>query len=86
MEINNKAFKNALNHVAGTEEGQIVLAALMDSCGWNKTFLSTEDPQVTQYYAARRGLYGGLREVIRNEYLKKIEFNYKVVNDVKKEK
>ena len=86
-DVTDAHFKECLNHIAGTTEGQIVLYFLMEECGWSKTFLSSEDPQVTQYYAARRGVYGSLRNQIRPEYLKLIEFDYarKVEkNEVKK--
>lgn len=77
IEIDDKQFQQALNMVAATDEGRIVLAMLKDSCGWDATYLSSEDPQVTQYFAARRGVYGALRQHIRAEHLKKIEFDYK---------
>jgi len=76
-EIDDEKFKAALNHIAASDEGQIVLAVLKDSCGWDATYLSSDDPQVTQYFAARRGVYGSIRHLIRPEYLKKIEFDYK---------
>lgn len=75
-DITDKHFVECLNHIAATAEGRVVLAYLKDTCGWDKTYLSTEDPQVTQYHAARRGVYGGLRLNIRPQHLKEIEFNY----------
>lgn len=77
IEIDDKKFKEALNHIAASEEGRMVLAVLKDSCGWDATYLSSNDPQVTQYFAARRGVYGSIRQLIRPEHLKKIEFDYK---------
>jgi len=77
IEIDDKRFFDALNNIAASEEGRIVLAVLKDSCGWDATYLSSEDPQVTQYFAARRGVYGSIRQHIRPEHLKKIEFDYK---------
>ena len=77
IEIDDKRFFEALNNIAASEEGRIVLAVLKDSCGWDATYLSSEDPQVTQYFAARRGVYGSIRQHIRPEHLKKIEFDYK---------
>jgi ribosomal protein L19E len=76
--ITPERYLESLNHVAGTEEGQIVLAQLMHDCGWSRTYLSSEEPEVTQYYAARRGVYNGLRQHIRREYLKKIEFDFEI--------
>jgi hypothetical protein len=77
IEIDDKAFRDALNHIAALPEGQIVLAILKESCGWDDTILSSDNPQTTQYFAARRGVYGSLRKLIRTEHLKKIEFDYK---------
>lgn len=76
-QVDEKEFIRALNAIAGTEDGQIVLAMIKDSCGWDKTFIASDDPVVSHFYAVRRGVYGGLRERIRVESLKKIEFDYK---------
>jgi hypothetical protein len=83
IEVTDKLFQDALNAVAATDDGKIVLAMIMDSCGWDRVYMSSDDPQVTQYYAVRRGVYGGLRLKINPKYLKEIEFNYKrkVEND-----
>jgi hypothetical protein len=77
IEIDHKAFVTAVNEVAATDSGKILLACLKDSCQWDETYLSSEDPQVTQFYAVKRGVYGGLRKLIKIGYLKEIEFNYK---------
>lgn len=76
-QIDDKEFIRALNAIASTEDGQIVLAILKDSCQWDKTYLASDNPTISHYYAVKRGVYGGLRERIRPEYLKKIEFEYK---------
>ncbi len=77
IEIDQKAFITALNEVAATDSGKIVLACLKDSCQWDETYLSSDNPQVTQFYAVKRGIYGGLRKLIKIQYLKEIEYNYK---------
>jgi hypothetical protein len=77
QEIDNKIFVNALNRLAVSEDGKVVLAAIKDLCGWDMTYLSSTDLQATQYYATRRGIYGAIRKHINPEYLKEIEFNYK---------
>lgn len=76
--IDQKRFIEALNTVAASESGQVVLAVLAHECGWDKTFLSSEAPQTTQYYATKRGVYNGLRQHIKKQYLKKIEFDYTI--------
>lgn len=77
IEIDQNKFVTALNEVAATDAGKIVFAVLKDSCKWDSTYLSTENPQATQFYAAQRGIYGGIRKLIKIEYLKEIEFNFK---------
>lgn len=77
IEVDTKKFQEALNEVAATDSGKIVLAMLKDSCRWEATYLSSESPQVTQFYAAQRGIYGALRQHIKREHLIPIEFNYK---------
>ena len=77
IEIDNKKFTEALNEIAATDSGKIILAMLKDSCRWDATYLSSEDPQVTQFYAAQRGIYGAIRQHIKREHLIPIEFNYK---------
>lgn len=75
-EIDESLFIAALNRVASTEDGQIVFAVLKDSCQWDKTYLASDDPTVSHFYAVKRGVYGGLRLHIKPDYLKKIEFEY----------
>lgn len=67
-------IKKSLNHIAATPEGQDFLNWLMISCGWEKTIVASDDPQATQYWAARRGVYGGIRQNIEPRHLKVIEF------------
>jgi hypothetical protein len=75
-EIDDKIFIAALNRVAATEDGQIVFAILKDSCQWEQTYLASNDPVASHFYAVKRGVYGGLRQHIKSEHLKKIEFDY----------
>lgn len=77
IDISDKMFKTAVNEVAATEAGKIVIAALMLRCKWNSCIVSSESPQVTQFHAAQRGVYGSFRSEISNEHLKHIEFNYR---------
>ena len=75
MEIKDKTFQEALNRVAASDDGKIVLAWLKNACHWDATIMAT-DPVITQQYAALRGLWGKLRSFIRVSYLKEIEFDY----------
>lgn len=73
--ITDKTLTDAINHVAATEEGQLVLAYLKDWCGYgkDKTRPRMED---TFANAATERVYINLRKMIRPQYLKKIEFDY----------
>ena len=73
--ITDKTLTDALNHIAATDEGQLVLAYLKDWCGYgkDKTRPRLED---TFANAAVERVYINLRRMIRPEHLKKIEFDY----------
>ena len=77
IEIDEKLLSASMNEIAATDAGKIFFSSLKDVCRWDATYLSSEDPQVTQFYAAQRGIYGAIRQLIKIEYLKEIEFNYK---------
>lgn len=76
MKIDKESYTKALNVVASSEEGRIVLAWMARGCGWFETYLSDSDPTVTQYHATRRGVYNSLRKHIEPEHLKLIEHDY----------
>jgi hypothetical protein len=80
--INDKSIKDALNRVAATDDGKIIFAWLKDACAWDATILSSDNPTVTQYHSARRGVYGGIRQHIKRQYLKEIEFEYVIKNEI----
>lgn len=77
IEINEKLFKEALNRLSNTDDGRYVLSYLKDVLHWDDIYLSSKEPQETQYYATRRGVYGWLRSHVNHDNLKQIEFNYK---------
>ena len=79
--ITPETFKETLNRVAATEDGQILLAAIKDSCQWDMTILSSDDATKTMYYASRRGIWGGIRRKIQSKYLKVIEHDIEVTAD-----
>jgi len=76
IEIDDKAFVSALNKVASTDEGKIVLAMLKSVCQWDMTYLASDSAEASHFYAVKRGVYGGIRQHIRPEFLKIIEFDY----------
>jgi len=77
IEIDDEALRRAINEVAATDSGKIVFAAIKEECQWDATYLSSQDLQTTQFFAVKRGVYGGIRQHIKIQHLKEIEFNYK---------
>ena len=77
MEIDKKRLEEAINQVASTEEGKILLAAIKQECGWESVIFDS-DPAKMHFHAGKRAVYVALRTFIRNEYLKEVEFNYTI--------
>lgn len=75
MNVNEKEIKQAINEVASTEAGKVLLFHLKELCRWDHTYLSSENPTATQYHAAVRGVYNNIRNLVDNKYLKVIEFD-----------
>ena len=71
----------AINRVASTEDGQIFLAVLQKECGFHSNFMSMDDPNKTQVFAAMRGVYAKIRKYIRPEHLLKAEYKLEIVED-----
>ena len=71
----------AINRVASTDDGQILLAWLCHECGFQRNIMSMECPNTTQVYAAKRGVYASLRKSIRPEHLLKAEYKIQIVED-----
>lgn len=71
----------AINRVANTDDGQILLAWLCHDCGFHKNMMSMECPNKTQVYAAKRGVYASLRKSIRPEHLLQAEYKIQIVED-----
>jgi hypothetical protein len=76
-EIDEKTFIDALNHVAATDEGKIVLACLKEYCRFDGDILAENSTENTYANATLRRAYLYLRNRIRAEHLKKIEYDYK---------
>ncbi len=81
IKINREKLTTAINEVAATDSGKILLASLMMDCQYHTTYVNSSDPQATHFHAAKRGVYGAYRQLIRAEYLKSIEFDYKSGED-----
>lgn len=76
--ITEKALKGAVTRLSGTDDGKIFLAALKQDCRWDDTIVGAT-PEQTHFYAARRGVYGGIRKYIPIKNLKEIEFEYQII-------
>lgn len=78
IKYSTKEALEALNRIAASDDGRIVLAEIMRECRWNDTFVSFDSADNTMYHAARRGVWGGIRKAIKADHLKHIEFDYKL--------
>ena len=77
IEVSDDLFQQSLNRMAATDDGKIVLSYLKDWLHWDDVYVSHDNQNVTNYHAARRGVYASLRKVIEIKHLKDIEFNYR---------
>ena len=74
--ITRKTYLEALNRVANSDDGKIVIAAIKDRCKWDAVYLASDDPVKTHTYAAVRGIYADLRKDINKKHKVSIEFDY----------
>jgi len=83
IEIDEDAFVKALNHVAATDEGKVILACLKEYCRFDGDIIAENSMENTYANATLRRAYLYFRSRIRSEHLKKIEYDYKrkVVHD-----
>lgn len=83
IEVDEKAFVTALNEVAATDSGKVILACLKEYCRFDGDILAEGSTENTYANATLRRAYLYFRNRIRPEFLKRIEFDYKrkVAND-----
>jgi hypothetical protein len=77
IEIDEQSFTKALNEVAASDSGRIVLACLKEYCRYDGDVLVSNSLENTYANATLRRAYIYLRSRIRTEHLKKIEYDYK---------
>jgi hypothetical protein len=77
IEIDEKAFTDALNHVASTAEGKIILACLKEYCRFDGDILVENSTENTYANATLRRAYLYFRKRLKPEYLKTIEYDYR---------
>lgn len=85
LKVTTADVKESINRLAQTDDGKIVLAWIHKDCGFGINLMSYEDPNVTQVYAAKRGVYASLRKNINPDYLVDIEYRI-VIEQEKAEK
>ena len=78
--------REAIKRVASTEDGQILFAVLCHDCGYNNNYMSMDDPNKTQVFAAMRGVYIKTRNYIRPEHQWEAEYKIQIVEDEIKKK
>lgn len=74
--ITEKDFTEALNRVAASKDGQIVLACLKEYVHFDTDMLVVGNMESTYANATLRRAYLYLRNRIHYDHLKAIEFNY----------
>lgn len=81
IEVSKAQAREAINRVAKTEDGKVLLAVLQYECGFLRNAMSIDDPNKTQVLASMRGVYGKIRKYIQSEALIDIEYKIKFVGD-----
>lgn len=76
IEIDDKQFQESLNLICGTHEGRVVMAYIADWCGYARPKIGNT-LEATYANANVERLYLMLRDKIKPEHLKEIEFDYK---------
>lgn len=83
LKISEETARQAINRVASTDDGKILLYMLQEECGFMRNLMSSEDPHKTQVFAAKRGVYAKFRQYIRPEHLKSIEYDVEIARGSK---
>ncbi len=77
IEVDEKTFVTALNEVAATDNGRIILSCLKEYCRFDGDIIAENSMENTYANATLRRAYLYLRNRIRPEHLKRIEYDYK---------
>lgn len=77
IEVDEQAFIKALNEVAASDSGRVVLSCLKEYCRYDGDIVVENSTENTYANAVLRRAYIYLRSRIRPEHLKKIEYDYK---------
>jgi len=77
LEVTEEIFVSALNRMAATKDGQIVLSCLKEYTRFDNDIVVEGKPEDTYANATLRRAYIWLRKRIKPEHLKSIEYDYK---------
>jgi len=81
QQVSKTEASQAINRVASTEDGKILLAYLCAQCGFFNNLMDPSDPNKTQVLAAKRGVYGAVRQAINPQHLLQAEYGITIIND-----
>lgn len=83
IKTSEQEVKEALNRIAKTDDGKVMLSWMKHLCNWDMTLMGN-DPVLTQHHASIRGVWGKVRQSIHTDELKAIEHDYVMVQEVSK--
>lgn len=84
LKVNVSSLDDVINRVAATNDGKVLLAMLMQECGYHQSLMDSKDPAIAQAHAMKRGIWGKLRQRIKLDALIDIEHKVHFVNETKK--
>lgn len=73
--ISKKTYVEALNRVAASDDGQVVLAVIRETCGYDSLVIDANFSHISN---AKKYIYHLLRRDIKPQHLKEIEYGYEV--------
>ena len=81
QKITSEQIESSIKRLSNTQDGKVLLHAIMVHCKYHNNLMSS-DPYETQFYAAKRGVYGWLRKFIECDSLMDIEHKF-IITDRK---
>lgn len=83
LNISKEEAKESIKRCAHTQDGKILLAILQQECGFMPNIMSLDDPNKTQVFAAKRGVWALFRKYILPEDLIDIEYRIQITEKPK---
>lgn len=75
-QLTKNKIEQMIKECASTPQGQVLLFWLMHECGFDCNNMNPENPNVTQWLAAKRGVYAKLRKMLNTEDVIQVEHGY----------